>query len=403
MQNAAARCADRDRSDEELFADYRAGDDDAFEQIYERRFGELTAFLRRRLPLGAQDDAEDLAETALYKAASQAHTFDPARGAFRPWLYAIATNLRRDLIRSWARRLERLWTASPRDCAEVADPRASAEERMLREDGLTRALAATDRAATRRHSADLLGGVFLRRNGEDSRDATGDRRGASGQGFETPAALAGAGRTGRRRPAGRRARSGIMTGNEHLSRGDGRLAAARACGDAVDASAADPECPPLGVLARGTADGAAGPPRGELPALPLGASRGGGAQGRRNACLWRAGGRTGAGSLPRSLEPARAGAIFCAGGQSRRAGAPCGRGGLAGAEAAELASVDARDGSGASGHPAARAFPAAGAVGDACPAGGSWRSESTRARSGPSARCGRDAGSADSLASRKKW
>jgi RNA polymerase sigma-70 factor (ECF subfamily) len=132
--------ADPERTDEELFAAYRDGDDDAFEAIYRRRFAELTAFLRRRLPLGVQDDAEDLAETALYKAASQAASFDAQRGSFRAWLYAIATNLRRDLIRSWTRRLERLWAASAEDHPETADPRASAEERMLREERLALAL-----------------------------------------------------------------------------------------------------------------------------------------------------------------------------------------------------------------------------------------------------------------------
>ena len=130
-----------ERSDEELFAAYRAGDDAAFETIYARRFGELTAFLRRRLPLGAQDDAEDLAETALYKAAAQSQSFNPRRGPFRPWLYAIAANLRRDLIRSWTRRLERLWTTRGEDAQEAADPRASVEERLLREERLSLALA----------------------------------------------------------------------------------------------------------------------------------------------------------------------------------------------------------------------------------------------------------------------
>lgn len=133
---------DPGRTDEELIAAYRAGSDEAFEAIYARRFAELTAFLRRRLPAGAQDEAEDLAEAALYKAASQAANFDPERGLFRPWLYAIATNLRRDLMRSWTRRLERLWAASPEDAAETADPRCSIEERMLREERVTRALGA---------------------------------------------------------------------------------------------------------------------------------------------------------------------------------------------------------------------------------------------------------------------
>ncbi len=133
-----AESTKRVRSDEELFVAYRDGDDRAFETIYARRFPELTAFLRLRLPPEARNAAEDLAETALYKAAAHSAGFDPARGAFRPWLFAIATNLRHDLIRSWARRLERLWQAD--DSEEAVDPRASAEERLLHEERLSGAL-----------------------------------------------------------------------------------------------------------------------------------------------------------------------------------------------------------------------------------------------------------------------
>jgi RNA polymerase sigma-70 factor (ECF subfamily) len=81
-----------------------------------------------------------LAETALYKAAVQAESFDSERGAFRTWLYAIATNLRLDLLRSWTRRIERLWSPRVEDCPEAADPRPSIEELMLREDCLSRAI-----------------------------------------------------------------------------------------------------------------------------------------------------------------------------------------------------------------------------------------------------------------------
>jgi RNA polymerase sigma factor (sigma-70 family) len=75
--------------DERLVARVRAGDDDAFEAIYDRYYRSLLAFCRHML--GSRDAAED----ALQHSFASAYT--AMRGGdgvidLRPWLYAIARN-----------------------------------------------------------------------------------------------------------------------------------------------------------------------------------------------------------------------------------------------------------------------------------------------------------------------
>jgi RNA polymerase sigma factor (sigma-70 family) len=75
--------------DERLVARVRAGDDDAFEAIYDRYYRSLLAFCRHML--GSRDAAED----ALQHSFASAYT--ALRGGdgvidLRPWLYAIARN-----------------------------------------------------------------------------------------------------------------------------------------------------------------------------------------------------------------------------------------------------------------------------------------------------------------------
>lgn len=63
--------------------------------------------------LGSPFDAQDAAQEALSKAWRQADRYDPNRGAYRTWLYAITTNVCLDLLRGRQRRLRAADLAPP--------------------------------------------------------------------------------------------------------------------------------------------------------------------------------------------------------------------------------------------------------------------------------------------------
>jgi len=94
------------------------GDESAFEEVFERRFCELAAFLRNRLPGASTGEADDLASQALYKAFKNRAAFDASKGTFRAWLYTIAVRLRSDYLRATARRIG-FW-AEPLGLREIA-------------------------------------------------------------------------------------------------------------------------------------------------------------------------------------------------------------------------------------------------------------------------------------------
>ena len=90
-----------ERSDEELMADYLAGDSEAFRQLYDRYAAALEGAVRRRI--GNREAASDIVQQAFLR-------FHRARNDFRtdakvrPWLYTIALNLARDWGRKHGRR-----------------------------------------------------------------------------------------------------------------------------------------------------------------------------------------------------------------------------------------------------------------------------------------------------------
>src|SRR6476620_7978690 len=90
-----------DRTDEQLLADYRHGDKNAFGLLVSRYQRELYHFLVRFL--GNRAAAEDVFQETFLQVHQSAEQFDPQR-RFRPWLFTIAANKARDLIRSQARR-----------------------------------------------------------------------------------------------------------------------------------------------------------------------------------------------------------------------------------------------------------------------------------------------------------
>ena len=94
---AAARSRIRRRSgpllraaaDERLVARMRAGDDAAFEALYDRHHRELLAFCRHML--GSRDEAEDALQHS-FAAAYRALRDGGDDVALGPWLYTIARN-----------------------------------------------------------------------------------------------------------------------------------------------------------------------------------------------------------------------------------------------------------------------------------------------------------------------
>jgi RNA polymerase sigma-70 factor (ECF subfamily) len=89
------------RTDEQLLEAYRLGDRASFAHLVERYQRELFHFLVRFL--GDRAAAEDVFQEAFLQVHQSAEQFDPQR-RFRPWLFTIAANKARDLMRSQARR-----------------------------------------------------------------------------------------------------------------------------------------------------------------------------------------------------------------------------------------------------------------------------------------------------------
>jgi RNA polymerase sigma-70 factor (ECF subfamily) len=91
------------RSDEELMAAYVAGDAAAFQLLFERYAPALLRTARRHLR--TEEDARDLVQQTFLQLHRGRRDF---RGdaPFRPWLFTIALNLRREHYRRRARRPE---------------------------------------------------------------------------------------------------------------------------------------------------------------------------------------------------------------------------------------------------------------------------------------------------------
>jgi RNA polymerase sigma-70 factor (ECF subfamily) len=89
------------RTDEQLLEAYRIGDKLVFKQLVERYQRELFHFLVRFL--GDRAAAEDVFQETFLQVHQSAEQFDLQR-RFRPWLFTIAANKARDLMRSQARR-----------------------------------------------------------------------------------------------------------------------------------------------------------------------------------------------------------------------------------------------------------------------------------------------------------
>jgi len=88
-------------SDEQLVAAFQAGDQTAFTELVGRYEKRLFNYLQKFL--GKRAWAEDVFQDTFLQVYTSVGRFDVTR-RFRPWLYTIATNKARDLLRSHARR-----------------------------------------------------------------------------------------------------------------------------------------------------------------------------------------------------------------------------------------------------------------------------------------------------------
>lgn len=89
------------RTDEQLLDAYRHGDKSSFAMLVGRYQRELYHFLTRFL--GDRIAAEDVFQETFLQVHQSRDQFDPSR-RFKPWLFTIAANKARDLMRSRARR-----------------------------------------------------------------------------------------------------------------------------------------------------------------------------------------------------------------------------------------------------------------------------------------------------------
>ncbi|MEZ4323373.1 MAG: RNA polymerase sigma factor [Myxococcota bacterium] len=117
-----------DESDETLMARYAAHDDRAaFQLLFERYAGRVQAYFRR----GMSDDAAaaDLVQITFMHVHRARRDFDTAR-AFRPWLFAIAANVRREHWRRKARKPEA--PLEPGHEGSVPPEASTATDRLVR-------------------------------------------------------------------------------------------------------------------------------------------------------------------------------------------------------------------------------------------------------------------------------
>ncbi|MSP82193.1 MAG: sigma-70 family RNA polymerase sigma factor [Alphaproteobacteria bacterium] len=118
MERAAGDGSTRHAAD--LLAVARDSDREAFARLF-THFGPRIKSYMMRQGMGAAR-AEDLAQDAMLAVWRKAGQFDPGRAAVATWVFAIARNLRIDVLRR-----ETHPEAPPEEAAEIPDPTPAAD------------------------------------------------------------------------------------------------------------------------------------------------------------------------------------------------------------------------------------------------------------------------------------
>ncbi|MEL6335579.1 MAG: sigma-70 family RNA polymerase sigma factor [Pseudomonadota bacterium] len=159
-----ARGAD---SDAALMGRVQTGDAAAFEGLVRRHAGRVRALALRQT--GSAADADEIAQEVFAQLWHKASQFDPARGAFRSWLYRIVASRCLDLMR-WRLRRGVPVSGAPVNgaAAELADdaispalfdPGPGAERAVIGRDALAAAAAAIRDLPRRQRLALLMAAV----------------------------------------------------------------------------------------------------------------------------------------------------------------------------------------------------------------------------------------------------
>ena len=116
-----------------------AGDERAWETLYEESFDGLHAYVSWRCG-GHQDRAEDVLQETWLTAVRRIRSFEPDRGSFANWMRGIAANVLRNYFRSLAHRNGRIEDLEQEPTVRsTADSELDEQERSRR---IARALAA---------------------------------------------------------------------------------------------------------------------------------------------------------------------------------------------------------------------------------------------------------------------
>ncbi len=91
-------------SDGELLAEVRAGDVSSLESLYDRYAGYVHALALRIVD--SSEEAEEITQDVFWQVWKKKLLYDPERGRFSTWLFAVTRNRALDRIRSVRRRPE---------------------------------------------------------------------------------------------------------------------------------------------------------------------------------------------------------------------------------------------------------------------------------------------------------
>lgn len=127
------------RTDEELMAVYAQGTsavaEAAFDELFRRYASKLGAVMARGLR--RPEDARDLVQQTFMQLHRHRADFEPGR-SFRPWVYTIALNLKRQYLRTKGRRPENEFDERTDGPLSSPPPSHGFEQRQLLQLGLSR-------------------------------------------------------------------------------------------------------------------------------------------------------------------------------------------------------------------------------------------------------------------------